>query len=228
VTHRLQGLDARATLAASLALTLALIGTVQPSWLLVVVLPLQWWLILRPISRREWLLFGIVGLFFTAQNHVALRSGVFTFRQQDFLLMPFHEPLLWMCWYLHIVRFVGEPPRTVRLCAPAWAGLLVTAGAFSAFGGDPRVLSLATLASCALLLAFFHSARDLAYAACALSLGLAVEWVGVLQGLWWYPRPDFLGLPAYAVTMWLSVGLLGRRFAVPLAEWIERRWAGAA
>lgn len=222
---RPEGLDARATLAASLALTLAQLGTVQPSWLLAALLPLQWWLILRPISRREWLLSLVVALFFTAQNHAALRSGVFTFRQQDFLLMPWQEPLLWMCWYLHIVRFVGEPPRAVRLGTPAWVGLLATVAAFSSFGGDPRVLSIATLASCALLVAFFHSGRDLAYGACALSLGMAVEWVGVAQGLWWYPRDDFLGLPVYAATMWLSVGLLGRRFAVPLAEWIERRWA---
>ena len=214
----------RATVATSLALTLLQIGSIEASWLLALVLPLQWALILRPIERREWAMFAIVGPLFVAQGYVALRSGAIAFRQQDFLLMPWHEPLLWMGWYLHIVRFVAQPAREVRLDRSAWIGLLLTVLAFSAFGGDVRATTLAASVSCAVLLAMFHSRGDLAYGLCAVSLGLLVEGVGVANGLWSYPGAGFAGIPGWSVMMWMSVGLLGRRFVLPLAEWLARPW----
>lgn len=208
----------RAVVATSLALTLLQISVIEASWLLAIVLPLQWLLIFRPIERREWAMFAIVAPFFVVQNHLALRAGAFTFRQQDFLLMPWHEPLLWMGWYLHLVRFVGQPGHSARLTPAAWLGLLVTVLAFSLFGGDVRALTIATAVSCAVLLALFHGAGDLAYALCAVVLGLLVECVGVASGLWHYPDPGPLPIPLWSLAMWVSVGLLGRRFVVPLAE----------
>ena len=216
-----QGLPARAAVAASLALTLAQISTIETSLLLAVMLPVQWALVFHPIERREWAVFALVGPFFVAQNYVALRAGAFAFRQQDFLLMPWHEPVLWMGWYLHLVRFVGQPPQAVRLHWTAWAGLLVTVIAFSAFGGDTSALNLATAVSSVVLLALFHSPADLEYGLCAVAMGLAVEVVGVASGLWTYPGAGSLApIPFWSVPMWLSVGLLGRRFVVPLAEWL--------
>lgn len=208
----------RGVVAASLALTLLQIAFVESSWLLALVLPLQWVLVLRPIERREWVLFALVGPFFVAQNYMALRSGAFAFRQQDFLLMPWHEPLLWMGWYLHLVRFVNEPGRSIPLGPGAWFGLLLTVLAFSLFGSDARALTLATSVSCAALLALFHTRADLAYALCAVVLGALVEGVGVGAGLWHYPGSGPVPIPFWSLSMWVSVGLLGRRFAVPLAE----------
>ncbi|CAN7555642.1 hypothetical protein LJR129_004005 [Acidovorax sp. LjRoot129] len=214
------GTPERAVVATSFVLTLLQICTIETTWLLAIVLPVQWLLVFRPIERKEWVMFAIVGPFFVAQNYVALFSGAFTFRQQDFLLMPWHEPLLWMGWYLHIVRFVGRPAQAVRLSPSAWIGLLATVLAFSLFGHDARALTIASTASCAVLLALFHSRDDLGYGLCAVVLGLSVEWAGVASGLWSYPDAGFGGIPGWSFMMWLSVGLLGRRFVVPLAEWL--------
>lgn len=212
--------SARVAVAASLALTLVQISTIEHSWLLAAMLPVQWALVFRPIARREWALFALVAPFFVAQNYVALRAGAFAFRQQDFLLMPWHEPVLWMGWYLHLIRFMGEPPRAVPLRWTAWAGLLATVVAFSAFGGDTRALNLATAVSSAVLLALFHRPADLAWGLCAVAMGLAVEGVGVAGGLWSYPDGGAWPIPFWSGPMWLSVGLLGRRFVLPLAEWL--------
>ncbi|MFY3383729.1 hypothetical protein [Paracidovorax sp. MALMAid1276] len=210
----------RAVIAASLALTLLQIGFVDASWLLAIVLPLQWALVLRPIERREWAMFALVGPFFVAQNYMALRSGAFAFRQQDFLLMPWHEPLLWMGWYLHLVRFVGEPQHSVPLGRAAWLGLLLTVLAFSVFGSDTQALTVASSVSCAVLLAMFHTRADLTYAASAVALGAVVEGVGLATGLWHYPAlaSGAVPIPFWSLTMWMSVGILGRRFVVPVAE----------
>lgn len=208
----------RMVVAASLALTLVQISCIEASWLLAIVLPVQWLLIFRPIERREWAMFAIVAPFFVVQNHLALRAGAFAFRQQDFLLMPWHEPLLWMGWYLHLVRFVRQPGHSVHLAPAAWVGLLVTVLAFSLFGDDMQALTIATAVSSTVLLILFHSAGDLAYALCAAALGLLVECTGVASGLWYYPDPGPLPIPLWSLAMWLSVGLLGRRFVVPLAD----------
>ncbi len=211
--------------AASLALTLVQIGTIESSWSLALMLPVQWVLVFRPIERREWALFALVAPIFVLQNYMALRAGAFAFHQQDFLLMPWHEPVLWMGWYLHLVRFVGEPPHAVRLHWTAWVGLLATVIAFSAFGGDAGALNVAASVSTGLLLAMFHRPGDLAYGVCAVVLGLLVEWVGITQGLWSYPGTSAAHLPFWSGPMWLSVGLLGRRFVVPAAEWLTQRGA---
>jgi hypothetical protein len=208
--------------AASLILTLVQISTIETTWLLALMLPVQWALVFRPIERREWALCALVAPFFVLQNYMALRAGAFAFRQQDFLLMPWHEPMLWMGWYLHLVRFVGEPPHAVRLRWTAWVGLLATVIAFSAFGGDAGALNVAASVSTGLLLAMFHHPGDLAYGLCAVVLGLLVEWVGITHGLWSYPGAGAAHLPFWSGLMWLSVGLLGRRFVVPAAEWLTQ------
>lgn len=215
----------RIVVIASLALTLLQLGAIEASWLLACVLPLQWVLVFRPMERREWAMFALVAPFFVVQNYMALRAGAFAFRQQDFLLMPWHEPLLWMGWYLHLVRFLGEPVAAVPLRTPAWLGLLATVVAFSAFGDNVHALTVASAVSCGILLALFHRPGDLAYAACAVGLGALVEWVGVARGLWFYPDPGWAAapVPLWSLMMWISVGLLGRRFVLPLAEWLTLR-----
>ena len=91
---------------------------------------------------------------------------------------------------------------------------------------NARPLFLATLVSTALLLAFFHERADIQWAGAALVLGLIVELFGVSAGLWRYPDPDFLGIPFWFATMWISVGVLGRRFLIPLAALIANRLIG--
>jgi uncharacterized membrane protein YoaT (DUF817 family) len=65
--------------------------------------------------------------------------------------------------------------------------------------------------------------RDVQHALFALALGFVVELFGVSTGLWSYPAPDFLGIPFWFATMWLSVGLLGYRFLFPAATWLAAK-----
>src|SRR5258708_12231759 len=93
----------------------------------------------------------------------------------------------------------------------------------SLFSFDSRALFIATTCSTTFLLFLFHSNLDLYYALGAVILGLVMELFGVFTGLWSYPAPDLVGLPYWFITMWISVGLLGRRFAIPAAEWVAAR-----
>ena len=167
-------------------------------------------------------MFGIASLFFLGQNYAVLKVGGFAFKHKDILLMPYYEPFLWGFYYLNIKRFVMENSQAVHLGKRSVVGLFLTVLAFSAFAGNSARLFAATLVSTATLLGMFHEPFDLFYAAYALVIGFIVEFFGVSSGLWAYPDPDFLGIPYWFATMWISVGILGRRFLIPLAERVDR------
>lgn len=207
----------------SFLLTLGVIRCVAHSGAVTILLLLAWGILLRPWRRAEFVLFVVVGLFFLGQNYAVLQAGGFSFRQQDILLMPYYEPCLWGYWFLHIQRMAGEPAGAVRLAWRGWLGVAATAAMFTLFGADSDRLLIGTLASCALLLILFHEPMDLFQGVYALALGFAVEYFGVSQGYWHYPHPDLLGMPYWFASMWFSVGILGRRFVVPLAEWLAQR-----
>ncbi len=194
----------------------------------VLVLLLGGWLgLFWPISPSERVAFVVAAAFFTVQNYVTLRAGLFEFRFKDILLMPYYEPALWGFYYLSMKRFVsGAESRLPPLDWRGVAGTIVTSVMFSTFAGDERALFIATLCSTAFLFVLFHTRGDVYYAAYALALGFVVELFGVSTGLWSYPRPDFLGIPFWFATMWISVGLLGRRFLFPVSEWLADRSGG--
>src|SRR5204863_8970582 len=145
---------------------------------------------------------------------------------KDILLVPYYEPALWGFYFLSMKRFVAaERKESLSVSWKAVAGLVLTSVAFSLFS-DSRLLFFATVGSTALLLVLFHERRDLFYALYALALGFIVEIFGVSEGLWSYPAPDFLGMPFWSATMWISVGLLGRRFLIPATEWLAEGMAG--
>ena len=138
--------------------------------------------------------------------------------------MPYYEPFLWGFYFLNIKRFVSEAPGSVVFERRAVLGLIATALCFSIFSSNTDMMLAATTLSTALLLTMFHQRNDIVYAFYALFLGLVVELFGVTTGLWAYPDPDFVGLPYWFVTLWLSVGILGRRFLIPVVEsFTERR-----
>lgn len=212
----------RAVLA--LAATIVCLHIIPDRLLLLAVLIVCWWLIFRPVSVSELAMFGVAAAFFLFQNYVTLSAGLFEFRFKDILLMPYFEPFLWGFYYLALKRFVdGRELRAPRLTWKAAGGLAATSAAFSIFSFDSHALLAATLCSTAVVLGLFHDRPDLAYAASALVLGLIVELYGVSTGLWWYPEPDFLGIPYWFATMWISVGVLGRRFLIPTSEWLARK-----
>jgi hypothetical protein len=200
--------------------TICLLYFVADTFVLALILPLFWALLLRPIAVSEVVLFGVAALFFLLQNYVCLEAGLFEFRYKDILLMPYYEPFLWGFYLLTMKRFIGErqPPR--RIDWRVIVGLVVTSLMFSTFSESSRTLLLATAGSTLLLLAFFHAPADIGFAVYSLILGFIIELFGVSTGLWSYPAPDFLGMPFWFATMWASVGILARRFAIPAAGWI--------
>lgn len=211
---------------AGLAVTLAVLGTLENPVVITAVLLTFWLLLFRPVSRAEGVMSVVAALFFLGQNYAVLTAGGFAFTHRDIFLMPYYEPFLWGFYYLALKRFIGEQPGRVRLEWRALFGLLLTGAGFSVCAGQSQALLLISTLTTCLLFAFFHERYDLTYAAAALLLGFGIELFGVSHGLWSYPEPDLLGIPWWFATMWLSVGVLGRRFLIPLAEWIAARKPG--
>jgi hypothetical protein len=205
----------------ALALTLGLISLVSSRPLVAIVLLLLWTATFFPLSRSELAAFAVAAIFFLIQNYVTLKAGLFEFTSKDVLLMPWYEPLMWGFYFTAVKRFIaGRPDEPVGLSWKAVAGLVVTSLVFSVFSKNPSHLLIATLGSTAILFALFHERRDLAYASCMLVLGFVIELFGVSTGLWRYPTSDFLGIPLWFATMWISAGLLGRRFLLPVGQWL--------
>lgn len=194
----------------------------NPIFLVFILLPF-WFLLFRPLNREDIIIFFIASLFFLVQNYAVLKSGGFSFRHKDILLMPYYEPFMWGFYYLFMKRFIAEPSENCRLQWKAFAGLVLTGFAFSFFAKNSDTLFISTLVSTSVLLILFHERYDLYYALYALVLGFIIEMFGVSAGLWTYPVPDFLGIPYWFATMWISVGILGRRLLIPLSERLAKK-----
>ena len=211
----------------AVGLTLAALHFIPNRLLVLIPLFACWAIVFHPVDRSDLALFVVAGLFITVQNYLALQDGLFEFRFKDILLMPYYEPLLWGFYFVTMKRFVnGRKDEHTPLGMKAVAGLLATSAMFALFSSDSRTLFVATACSTAFLFALFHTKVDVQFAIYALVLGFVIELFGVFTGLWWYPAPDILGMPYWFATMWLSVGLLGRRFAIPAADWLAARTAG--
>lgn len=200
--------------------TLGVIHLVNTSLIILLILLPFWFFLFRPWNTEEIIIFFIASVFFLWQNYAVLKTGGFSFKYKDILLMPYYEPFLWGFYYLTIKRFIGEPPDSHKLHGKAFFGSILTGLCFSLFSKNSTILFISTLISTSILFMMFHERYDFYYALCALILGFIIEVFGVSTGLWSYPEPDFLGIPYWFATMWGSVGLLGRRFLIPFAEWI--------
>lgn len=210
-------------------MTLVTLYFIPDRLLVLLPLTLTWLLCFYPVSSAELVMFAVAAVVFLFQNYVTLSAGVFEFKFKDVLLMPYYEPFLWGFYFLCMKRFVsGRSSEHLRLDGKAVVAVVTTSLVFSFFAFDSRVLFFASTCSTLFLFVLFHERQDIAYALFALTLGFIVELFGVSTGLWWYPAPDFLGMPYWFATMWISVGLLGRRFLIPTCEWIAGRWQPSA
>ncbi|WP_300458577.1 hypothetical protein [Desulfobacula sp.] len=207
----------------SLVPTLAIIFAINHSLAILFILLILWFFLFRPFDRTEILMFIIGSLFIVGQNYSVLKSGGFSFTHKDFLLMPYYEPFMWGFYYLHIKRFINEPSESKKLEIKAILGLLITGACFSIFAQNSNLLTIFSFLTTAVLLTMFHERYDLYYAGYALVLGFIIEVFGVFSGNWWYPDPDMLGIPYWFITMWISVGLLARRFLIPFTEWLSKK-----
>lgn len=204
-------------------ITLSIIHWIDTSLIITPLLFLFWFFLFRPLTTTESTIFLTASLFFLGQNYAVLKTGGFSFKNKDLLLMPYYEPFLWGFYYLTLKRFIMEPSGTHTLQGKAIFGLALTGFCFSFFSDNSGILFISTLLLTGILFVMFHEKYDLYYAFCALILGFIIEVFGVSTGLWKYPEPDFIGIPYWFATMWISVGLLGRRFLIPLAELIRRK-----
>jgi hypothetical protein len=204
----------------ALGCSLAVLYFIPHSLAALAILAALWGAIFYPWRAGELFSFVIAALFFLLQNYVCLKAGIFEFRTKDILLMPYYEPFLWGFYFTALRRFVSGRGGIFHFKKKCLAGLLATAIAFSVFSGIPSLFLAATVLSTLFLFALFHTKLDLYYAACSLVLGFIIEIFGVSTGLWSYPSPDFLGIPYWFATMWISVGVLGYRFLIPLGEWL--------
>ena len=198
-------------------LTIASLHFVPQTLLTLTILLIFWGMLFWPWTKIEQLCFAVASAFFLGQNYSVLAAGGFTFKNQDILLMPSYEPFLWGFYFLSLKRFIDDPATPTRVDKKAILGLILTAACFSIFAKNSTLLLYGTIVSTGILFCMFHERYDLQYALTALGLGFIVEIFGVHTGLWTYPKPDMLGLPFWFATMWCSVGLLGRRFLIPLA-----------
>ena len=213
--------------------TLGIIYFVPQSIAVWIILSVFWWIVFRPWQVYEVILFAIAAVFFLIQNYICLKAGIFEFRVKDVLLMPFYEPFLWGFYFMTLTRLISEEGHRQldleyrKFCEVpqmnSVIGLLVTSVAFSVFSRTPWFFP-ATLASTLVLFMMFHTRRDFYYAGCSLLLGFIVEIFGVSAGFWSYPESDFAGIPYWFAPMWISVGLLGYRFLVPLSRWVAARF----
>ncbi|MCP4672201.1 MAG: hypothetical protein GY857_12945 [Desulfobacula sp.] len=209
----------------SLAITLLLLYQIHASYILPFVLLPFWFLVFRPFKRSELIMFIIASLFIIGQNYSVLESGGFRFTQQDFFLMPYYEPFMWGFYYLNMKRFIAEKADKDRpvLGFKALFGLVATGICFAFFSQSSDLLLMSTTLSTCFLIILFHRAYDIYFGLYALVLGFIVELFGISTDLWVYPDPDFLGMPFWFATMWISVGILGRRLLIPLSEWIDNK-----
>jgi hypothetical protein len=175
---------------------------------------LVWWALTfgRP-APAEILLFFIACAFFSVMNILALRQGIFSFRNPDLLRMPAYEFFMWGFYLLHAVRALAGP--TPRPSRAAWALAVLYALAFATIP-DPRMLLIVTGILLILGLARFHQAHDFAYAGYMVLLGALVEYTGVYSGQWAYPGDPPGGVPLWFVTLWGGVGLFLRRLVLPI------------
>lgn len=209
----------------SIVVTIGLIYYFDDTLITLLILLPFWYFIFRPWNQVETTIFVVASIFFFGQNYAVLKTGGFSFKQKDILLMPCYEPFLWGFYYINIKRFISEGAEAVTFDKKSVFGFLLTALVFSIFSKDSNTLFMATLLSTGVLFIMFHERFDFYYGAYALVLGFVIELFGVSSGLWAYPEPDFLGIPYWFATMWISVGVLGRRFLIPLAELISKKLA---
>ncbi|MDY7034593.1 MAG: hypothetical protein SV375_00305, partial [Thermodesulfobacteriota bacterium] len=76
-------------------------------------------------------MFVIASISIIGQNYSVLKAGGFSFREKDFLLMPYYEPFLWGFYYLSMKRYIGEKAKAVPLSCKAFLGLALTSLTFS-------------------------------------------------------------------------------------------------
>lgn len=207
----------------SLVLTLLVIYFVDHSVAVLIILIPMWFFLFRPLDRTEYIMFTIGTLFIVGQNYTVLKSGGFFFKHQDFLLMPYYEPFMWGFYFLNMKRFIQGSGKIEPIGIKAVLGLVVTGLAFSLFAGNSQAMTISTLVSTIVLFILFHDKLDVFYACYALALGFIIEVFGVFSGNWYYPDPDILGIPYWFIAMWISVGILGRRFLMPVSEWIGKQ-----
>ncbi len=173
-----------------------------------------WLITFNPLVFQEIILFFSVCSVFSVLDVMAVKQGVFYFKNPDFLGIPVWECLMYGFYVLHGLRLLGGPqPKTNKIVAGMFA--VGFALSFSCIA-DQSLLTYVTFALMGLSLIFFHERYDLIYVGYFVLMGAVIEYVGVGFGIWGYPGVHVIGLPLWFITMWGSIGLFLRRLILPI------------
>lgn len=146
-----------------------------------------WWVLLRPLSREEVIIFILASLFFVIMDAVVIAQGKLVFSESFVFGVPAWELFMWGFTTVHAKRltFLNDKPV---FWAPGLVLMLFYMIIFSIPIGDTPLFA----ASAALLilgLFFKHDPLTLRYTGYLLLLGFLYETTGVASGLWHYPKP---------------------------------------
>jgi hypothetical protein len=196
-------------------LTLLILAFIPNNLLKTVMLLPVWWLAFGGLSRREWLLYFAINVFFVLIDIAAIQNHFFQFTDPDVWGLPYWEFFMWGFYLLHLCRmFPPRVPKTLEL------KLVLLALAFSqsfALIPDRNWLLVVTSAILLLTFYFYHEAEDFLYCFYLMLMGIAVETVGISFHLWSYPETGDNAAPVQFVVMWGAIGLYFRHI---LGGWL--------
>jgi len=204
-----------------LIVTLTIIYFIKHTLIIIPLLLILWYLVFKPFTTEDIFVFLIAVIYIIPQNYIGLKSGIMFFKNQDFLLMPYYEPLMWGFYYIFLKRFINEPQNDLKLSYKILFTLFLTASLFSYFFSYPSYLFATSIILVFILLLLFHEKYDLYYMAITLFLGFIIELFGVQTELWYYPKVNLLKIPYWFSAMWICVGLFCRRLVIPLAKYLS-------
>lgn len=194
-----------------LLLTLFILAFIQNNFYKVSLLLPLWWISFGGLTRKEFLAYLCINIFFVISDIGAIQNGFFKFTNPDFLGLPVWEFFMWGFYLIHTHRlFPAKVPKSLDL------KLLMLAIIFSqlfAIIHDRELLLISTSGILLLSLIFYHDKEDIFYCFYLMAVGVATEYVGIRFNLWSYPERDYNSAWLQFVIMWGAAGLYFRHIA---------------
>lgn len=187
------------------------------------VLLLFWWLMFRPLSFSERVMFTLTSVFFVVMDIVVVMQGKLVFQEQILLGVPAWEFFMWGFTVLHAKR-IAVKAEFPAISLPATGLLLLYIIVFSLPLND-IVLFIVSAVILLIGLLFRHDALILRHTAYMLVLGCLYEATGVYFGLWSYPGSHaVIPIPPWFTTMWAGAGFFLAAVVWPTVDTFARRY----
>lgn len=205
-----------------LAVTLAILYFPFSNILKSALLLVFWYISFRPLTRAEYVLFVITNIIFTFNDAMALRNGVFVFREPEFFLMPYWEIFMWGFYFILIKRWLDLKPAKMD-----WKVIPIAIFFSLSFSisSSPLLVFPISFSCILLLLFFFHTQEDYLSFLAFLGIGTVIELFAISTGLWSYPEFGWLDIPLWYATLWAGVGIIFYRLGIPLSEKVAAQFS---